>query len=171
MLERLLKTDRNELHAAEASRNSFRDWKQDLDSLMTALKSGDSELRLRIRAHLRELITKIEVFAVGHPHEWDSETRTGDDIVETIEALADEYFPSEANTKRFRAFTSFVLGRRMSKEGRFLRIRFATGASFDSVPQGSLASGKALRQDRGRWEFVHPDLDKLWSIYAHLAKE
>lgn len=140
-LERQLKTDRNELQAAEASRDSFRDWKHDLDSLMAALKRGGSELRLRMREHLRELIAKIEVFSKGHAHPWDAETRSGDDIVETLEALGDEYFPGEASTKRFRAFAGYVLRRRMSKEGRFLRIHFATTSRMDAVPAGSLATG------------------------------
>ena len=53
------------LRKAEASAASIEAWTRGLRGLQKALAGGDVELRLRLRAHLRELIDKIEVFAIG----------------------------------------------------------------------------------------------------------
>jgi hypothetical protein len=51
--------------------------------------------------------------------------------------------------------------RRMTKEGRFIRLFFRTGAVLDVVPEGSLACGqKLIANGRGKrsWRFVSPSL-------------
>ena len=55
-----------ELDRAERQDRSFVQWQKGLKGLRAALKRRDDvELRLRLRAHLRELIDKIEVFTDG----------------------------------------------------------------------------------------------------------
>ncbi len=66
-------------------------------------------------------------------------------------------------------FLEYVTKRRMSKEGRFYRIHYRTGATLDVVPPGSLATGwELVRDDRRKagWRFVRPDMDRLWRDYA-----
>jgi len=58
----------------------------------------------------------------------------------------------------------------MSREGRFYRVHFTTGATADLVPPGSLASGKELVTVDGRrqagWRFVSPAIDRLWREFG-----
>jgi DNA invertase Pin-like site-specific DNA recombinase len=64
-------------------------------------------------------------------------------------------------TKKQRAaFERHVLKRRMSKEGRFYRIRFKNGERLDVVPPGGLATG--LTAMDGNVKETLPDLDALW---------
>jgi hypothetical protein len=48
--------------------------------------------------------------------------------------------------KKFHAFVRYVLKRRATKEGRFLRVQLKSGAWVDLAPEGSLASGMKLRR-------------------------
>ena len=71
-------------------------------------------------------------------------------------------------TKLFRSFVKDVVQRRMSKEGRFLRIYFKTGVWFDLVPKGSIASGSEMyinEDGKKNWKFIRPSVDKLWNEY------
>lgn len=63
----------------------------------------------------------------------------------------------------FAAFVRDLLARRTSREGRFLRLHYKTGAAIDLVPPGSLASGSSIVA--GKWRTVEPDIDKMWSDY------
>jgi hypothetical protein len=147
--------------------------------LREALAGGDVEVRLRLRSHLRELIDRIEVFAVGHPtrydpfaprptgRKWHEDRRCGYDLADYIESIAEGSAPKLLNDKRFHAFIEDVVRRRMSKEGRFLRVYFKTGSKVDIVPAGSIASGMALCRGRGGgWQFVSPDIDRLWREFT-----
>ncbi len=133
--------------------------------------AGNPELRLRLRAHLRELIDRIDVYPVGYQEEYDPDGELEDveDLAETIEAGMAEFNPGWKPDKELRRFLRYVTERRMTKEGRFLRMRFKTGAKVDVVPTGSIASGYQLVQDSRRkagWRFVSPDVDRLWREFA-----
>lgn len=142
------------------------------------------ELCLRLRLHLQEFITKIEVFAVGFKQQYDVDMepadsdgkivgkkrapRMTDDFVECMEGLAYDYFPKLLKDDDFHSFVKHVAERRMSREGRFLRVHFKTGRVADLVPDGRLATGVELVKDSRRksgWQFVSPDLDLLWREY------
>lgn len=163
-----------ELARAETGLKSFKNWQRGFAALREALAGGDVEVRLRLRSHLRELIDRIEVFAVGHPTRFDPfaprltgrkrhEGRIGDDIVDYIDSIAEESAPELIQDKRFHAFVEDVVRRRISKEGRLLRVYYKTGAKIDIVPAGSLASGMQLRRGRGGgWRFASPDIDLMW---------
>jgi len=72
--------------------------------------------------------------------------------------------PEQLKSKEFYAFLDHVAERRVSKEGRFLRIHFETGARRDLVPEGSIASGRGLEVDEDGqigWGILGPDIEKL----------
>lgn len=167
-----------DLSAAETGLQSFKTWQRGFAALREALAGGDVEVRLRLRSHLREFIDRVEVFAVGHPTRYDPESRPagrnrlkdrrcGDDLADYIESIAGEFAPELMKDKRFHAFIEDVMRRRMSKEGRFLRVYYKTGARVDIVPAGSMACGMALYRGRGGgWRFVSPDIDRLWRKFS-----
>jgi len=204
-----------ELRKAESSLQSFTKWQKDLTSLLKGISGDNVELRLRLQYHLRELIEKIEVFAVGFkelyaPYKDDGicsgqiiankelikkvkaskvafrvlKESDGDikkiiikspgysDNTETIQDylydVIDEGEPKFARSKEFHKFLSYVATRRMSKEGRFLRIYFKAGGWVDLVPQGSIASGSQMHineDGKKSWKFLQPAIDKLWKEY------
>ncbi len=185
LIERKTKVDEQlssameQLKDAEKGMESFAQWKQGLSSLLKALKTDDADIRLRLRSHFREFIAKIEVFSVGHPDEYDPDSaptpkkigpptirrwarRDGDDIADYLRAVMDK--PPEG----FGEFVQYVVKRRMSKEGRFLRVHFKTGAILNLVPPGSIASGMELRkkgQENREWTFVVPSIQQLWQDF------
>jgi hypothetical protein len=130
------------------------------------------------------------VFTHGHGHEHcqddpprqegedaeDYRTRAHDARGETIaEGLCNiaEELPALAEHPDFGAFVRHVVERRMSKEGRFIRVHFTTGARVDLVPEGSIATGMRLGQGRkGKpdWKFVEPDLQELWDEFMASRK-
>jgi hypothetical protein len=196
--------EEKQLAEAEKSSNSLAKWQQDLATLRTALAKGDVELRLKMRAHLRELIDKVEVFAVGHrkrfdpeaesklmtayrdkvraqglPLDWEQyrhdlelqrllhEARDGENVDFALWDLWQEHAPEQFQDKTFRQqfgqFTDDLVKRRMSREGRFVRIHFVGGGRADLVSEGSLASGVKPRATG--CTFVEPDFGKLFEEF------
>jgi hypothetical protein len=127
----------------------------------------EDRLNLRpLNAHLRELVDRIEVFACGHPHPYDGDTETGDDFEEWFEEAIRLANPSFRPDKQFRQFAAYVVRRRMTKEGRFLRVHFRTGSKVDIVPPGSIASGMVdLPLPRRGSHFIEPDIAALWQSF------
>lgn len=167
-----------QLRNAETSLRSLREWKHGLDELKKALAHDEPEMRLRLRSHLQDLISKIEVFAVGYPtahdpdspeptsrgRNWFQPLDTSEWIAEKVYSLADEFGSGvHRQPVEFFAFVRDLEARRMSKEGRFLRVHYKTGAVVDLVPPGSLASGWG--RINGAWQTVEPDLGKLRAEY------
>jgi hypothetical protein len=173
----------------ERGRQSVAQWQRDLTSLRGALAKG-VDSRLRMRVHLRELIAKIEVFAVGFAKKAGRDqssprppaftrrrgesagrfVRPGDDadferLAHYIEELTAELNPAELGKKEFGEFCEWVTTRRMSKHGRFLRIHFKTPGHLrrDLVPGNSIADGRGLEIEDGKpgWRIIQPDLNKL----------
>jgi DNA invertase Pin-like site-specific DNA recombinase len=68
------------------------------------------------------------------------------------------------------AFTEYVLSRRLSREGRFVRVHFRAGVSVDLVPEGSIATGWSMAEAiRYGWtgrgtdpDNVRPNLPQLY---------
>ncbi len=168
-----------ELVKAETALQSFDTWKRGMSNLQAALAEHDGiELRLRIRTHLRELIDKIDVFAVGFsrqsdPRQSDEQNKDTEDLADYVREVAAEVAPATLKTKDFAAFCRYVTQQRMSKAGRFLRVHFKTGAVRDVVPKGSVASGRGLEVDEeGQvgWRIVRPDIEKLRREYKHQGR-
>jgi DNA invertase Pin-like site-specific DNA recombinase len=101
-----LSADRVELEKAEQSQKSFKEWQSNLKTMMAKLESGDLELRLKLRAHLRSFLSKIEVYGDGHPETMVKITR------QTPKALVPVI--RELNAKK------------VTREGRFLYLWYST---------------------------------------------
>jgi hypothetical protein len=167
IVEKLSNQASHELCQLQAGTQSLTAWKQNLETLQAAVKTGDAPLRLRLRNHLQELIDHIEIFAVGHLDEYDPDTDTGDNFAEWFEESVRLANPRFKADKQFRYFVRHVLKLRMSKHGRFLRVHFKTGLQVDLVPDGSLASGvNELPIPRKGWKLKHPQLDRLWQEFS-----
>lgn len=182
-----------QLQDAETDAHAFANWANDLKTLRSGIaKKKNVDLRLRLRAHLRAFIAKVEVFAVGHPDTPPDHATAADKppvtrvtskgkvaahklradrpstLVDEIEAKAWDAAPGIARSPEFAGFLEHVAGLAQSKAGRFLRLHFKTGAVVDVVPPGSVASGMRLEESggrNGRWKMIGPDVDKLWFAY------
>ncbi|MCC6127283.1 MAG: recombinase family protein [Pirellulales bacterium] len=161
-IKKALENDRQTFDKEQKSLQSFTNWKHDLETLKEA---RDPITRLKIRAHLRRFIEKIDVFSVGHikmySRGYDKEKRhsgDGEFLAFTLDALNDEY-----NLDLPKGFLEYVTERRMSKKGRFYRVHFKTGKIIDVVPPGSIASGKKLicTFPKTKWNDIMPDVEKL----------
>lgn len=125
---------------------------------------------------VRELIDKIEVFTDGHRKLYDSKDRDGDDFREYMDAVLDHSYPGripKARKREHNQFIEHVLKRRMSKDGRFLRLYFKGGARMDVVPGNSIASGMALGQIGLRTNghrFMSPNIHDLTRKFQRIRK-
>lgn len=94
--------------------------------------------------------------------------RWWDPDVDTVREVLDDAWSELATPKpgkrRWARFASYVLARRMSKEGRFYRVKFKTGERADLVPAGSLATGWSRLKTSGI-EQVLPDIGSLWQDF------
>lgn len=161
-----LKADEMALRDADFDARSFREWKKGLAELKEALGKQEGDVRLATRIHFRQFIERIECFTRGHVHAWDGKKRAGDDIVEYAEALIEEVRMPKALRAEFGEFLADLLKRRMSKEGRFVRVHFKTGIWVDLVPAKSIASGMQYGaglepKDGKTWRKVVPDIQQL----------
>ncbi len=196
---KVLECDQRELRTVEKSITSLQIWNDRLAELRAEIqKEGAVTLRLRLRAHLRDLINRIEVFAVGYgatvaggtaaskiqlspPATGEKKVRrvpppraTNDDFVEYMEAITDDYFPQQWQDPTWRPFVKYLADLRLTKRGRFFRVYFKTGAVLDFVPDNSLASGVELVVDNGRrhgWRFVSPKLDRLYRDFKTVYRK
>jgi hypothetical protein len=142
-LKEQLTNDKRELDRVERGRKSFENWQAKFESLSHAITDKKNvELRLRLNAHLREFIDHVEVFATGHRNLHDPATEDGDNFAEELVAAFEDLIPNFP-TKDDWDFIRYVEQRRMTKEGRFIRIHWRSGGQIDLVPKGSLASGIA----------------------------
>ncbi|MCC9609073.1 hypothetical protein LOC68_07065 [Blastopirellula sp. JC732] len=176
-----------ELADAEQDACSVRNWTRNLKDLVETIGSRDeTELRLRLRMHLKELITEIEVFAQGCQTASDPEADreiaklvrvngrlkyvpapmpTENDVYQAVEGQVMEHDPDLWRDRMFRDLIKHIVQLRLTKKGRFLRVHFTTRAVVDLVPEGRLASGMVMVADSRRrvgWRFVRPKVDRLW---------
>jgi hypothetical protein len=196
--------DEQALKDAERARTTFDAWQRDLATLKAALATGALDVRLRLRARLREMLDRVEIYSDGHRklHDRDEAQRAlakappfarggmmrgadpalddaldGERFAEDAWDIVQEHFPEKLSTAAARAefndFCQWVTARRLTKEGRFIRVWFRGGARIDLVPPGSLADGKRYdRQDeRPGWESHGADLDALWTEWKGRTKD
>jgi hypothetical protein len=101
---------------------SFDKWQKNLDGLTEAIRK-DADTRIRLNNHLKEFITKIEIFGKGHE---DNHTRATEILWESA--------PEIAKAPCFPKFSEYLWGRLVSSEGRFFRIHFKLPAGRE-VPK------------------------------------
>jgi hypothetical protein len=86
-------------------------------------------------------------------------------LADYVEAVMDTIKISRAERAEFAEFLEDLTRRRMSRDGRFVRVKFRTGRSVDLVPSGSIASGERLLNPTpttgDTWQFVTPDVQQL----------
>jgi DNA invertase Pin-like site-specific DNA recombinase len=190
---------KRQLQDAETDASTFADWANDLKTLRKGIsKKENVDLRLRLRAHLRQFIERIEVFAVGYqPGKWAEDAgedsppkarttcrgkpvphipgpEAEDTLADGIADIAWDVAPGIARSPEFHGFLDYVRGLRQTKKAWFLRVHFKTGAMVDIVPTGSVASGMRLDEssDRDqRWKHIGPDIDKLWFAYRDAQRK
>jgi DNA invertase Pin-like site-specific DNA recombinase len=177
-VESELADSQKELRFAENAKRSFESWKSDLAALRNALEQTD--VRLRLQSHLRELVERIDVFPVGYLAECDDDRiagrgRDGESIRSAMHQLWNDTHRGEKPGKDTLAFWDHVTARFMSKDGRFLRVRFKTGSVITMVPKGSVAHGTELRRgDDGRsfsWLSVMPKWEDLRAEYENSKRK
>lgn len=185
-----LERNRHALAGAKSNSEQFENWQTGLAELMNAIADEEAvNIRLRLAVLLRDYIARIEVFPVGFKAVADPDTdfitergevgpgRDGrkrwqpakrgwkpnvDTIIETMAGFWDFVQPKSTKMKRTE-FERYVLARRMSKDGRFYRIRFKNGEWCDIVPPDGLATGWQVMKS---WvKKVSPDLVSLWSEF------
>lgn len=195
-LESGIRQAKEELKIAEQTSQTFKEWKNGLQEITESIQAvGEPgvETRMRLNLHLREIIESIKIYAEGYlsdePKEMEPlptskekkrkdgkrkrvryKKRPREDwdtfAEETLEAMAECFDVYE--DRETVAFIRYVGKLRLGKMGRFLRIKFRSGAERDLVPVGSLASGHELceikddRRSRIGWRFVRPDLNRLF---------
>lgn len=163
-LENKRKDTEAELKTADLGAASFREWKRGLVELKAALSKGEGDVRAFAQSHFRQFITRIDCFPRGHAKTWDSGSRDGEDLAEYIDACVERMRLKKETRAEFADFLNDVTKRRMSREGRFVRVTFKTGAVVNLVPPKSIASGMRL-VDGKRWEQVVPDLQELYDSF------
>lgn len=156
------------LRRLEQGAQVFQEWQKNIEGLKQAiLKDVDS--RIKLNTHLKELITKVEVFAKGHA-----------DTIETIEETIEESMPNLAQAESYNSFRKYISQRVLSKEGRFWRLYFKhwrtptkreqeKGFSIRIAPENSLA-GRMEINGKGR-TFHRPALGKLLQEFYDARKQ
>ena len=132
-------------------------WRADFAGLMKALDNPD--IRGLAKPHLRKLIEKIEVFAVGLP---EDQPDMKDALLDALDYFVPPQNPSKAKLK---AFEQWLLKSCTTKAGRFIRVTFVTGRVVDLVPNGSVATGQRLVGEQRRWHHSSPNIQELWRRY------
>ncbi|QDS91878.1 hypothetical protein FF011L_06140 [Roseimaritima multifibrata] len=191
VIETQIATDKAALDRLTATATTLKRWQADIATLRAAIAPDDAtDVRAKLNAHLREFVDTITIYPVGFAAAYDkglhggmvpgevtdgprgprrqhARRSTDWDEVDRIGELIDEL--DLKPRKQAKGFAQYVLGRRMSREGRFCRVRFRTGERQDLVPPGSLATGKAvLRGEDGKGMSVErtlPDLNGLWEEF------
>ncbi|MFO0943051.1 MAG: recombinase family protein [Pirellulales bacterium] len=185
-----LKSARQTLSRLTSSREHFSNWSRNLNAITEALATKQPQIRAQLNHHLKQLITRVEIFADGYPIAVSDEAarnrpenamrpvdhpaitsalgaplkplQHADDIVDFACTILDA--AGTQPPKDWYRFTEWLLRRRLSKEGRFVRIVFSTGAVADVAPEQSLASCMRLTID-GNWRHVSPDIGSLYEEY------
>ena len=133
-------------------------WRADFAGLMKALDSPD--IRGLSKPHLRKLIEKIEVFAVGLPEDQP-------DMKDALLDALDYFVPPQSSSKaKLKAFEQWLIKSCTTKAGRFIRVTFVTGRVLDLVPKSSVATGQRLVGEQRRWYHSGPDPNELWRRFT-----
>jgi hypothetical protein len=183
--------DERKLADAGKGAESFTAWQRDLAALRSALRDdGNVDLRLKVRAHLKEFVARIEVFSHGFQKMYDPDAEgevirrahaegrkldrwldpeliaaeDGESFGHELRGDIAEHSPEKLSDPAFRKelgeFIAWAEARMMSKGGRFLRVWWKPRGLTNLVPAGSLAGG--MRLIDGSMHSVWPDLETLW---------
>jgi len=154
-LEASLAEAKQQLASAARSQTSLAKWQRDLASMKKRIK-GNPDLRMRLNAHLKQFIDRIDVYPVGDPN--------SSDHAEYIRAVSDK-----VGVESDPGFIADVKRRARTKEGRFIKVHFSPNRSLELVPEDSIAFGLKLdnvdkRGKPGR-RIVAPKIEELRRDY------
>ena len=155
-----LDDDYARLEQEESAVESLESWTDGLAALKQLLAKDDPEPRLRLRAHLRDLIDHVDVYPVGFESPWDDEVQCGEYVGRYMDELAGDGFPEALQDPEWHAFVAEVQNRRMSKEGRFYHVVLRSGAQAVLRPPGSLATEIAWNRE-AECKVSMPDWEQL----------
>ncbi len=156
--------DQTALRQAEQSSQSLKNWLKDLESLFKALKNGDVEIRLKMQAHLKEFINRIDVYGKG-----------SGDTIDHIYAIIDDSTPVMSNKTIDEGFIRYACKECLSDRGRFYRVylkgldakrfnRIRGDIYIQVAPKSSLAYRMELitcSDGKKSWRHFGPDLELL----------
>ena len=131
-----LEAEQQQLEQSEHGQKAFANWKATFPTLIDKLherKAGkyvNIELRHRMTAHLAEFIERIEVFSRGHSRGYDPETGEGDRFYDEMDGLVGDHIPNFPSDEDYK-FIRYVIKRRMTMEGRFVRVYWKSGRHTD----------------------------------------
>ena len=125
---------------------------------------------------MKELgVTKItgEVYTDPRVREARDGEYIADRLFGHLERKEPKLVRSKADRKVLDGFLKQATAHRMSRQGRFLRVYFATGKVYDFAPQGSLAAPRRLVDDKGRKVYVLDRTmdEQLYQELVDLLKE
>ncbi len=110
-----IENDQTALRKTEHSSQSFKKWQKDIESLFKALKSGDVDIRLKMQAHLKEFIERIDVYGKG-----------GEDTIDNIDEIIGECGMAsdwgKVNRGAYKNFMRYIREQCLSSKGRFYQI-------------------------------------------------
>jgi hypothetical protein len=114
----------------------------------------------------------VEVFAEGFARRYDPRTDGPEDDVEDwagmVATIMQESDPDWRPDAEWKKFTEYVMARRMTREGRFVRVHFKTGAAVELVPAGSLATGQVMvdgHEGGKSWQLTPLDVERLYKEF------
>jgi hypothetical protein len=148
------------LHQLEQGLASFQAWEKNLAGLKKAiLKDVDS--RIKLNAHLKEFVGRIEVFAQG-----------AQEMVEHAEEfIYDNDVPALTKSPAWKTFKKYLSQRLLSSAGRFLKLHFITAkrpGGVNLAPAGSLAARVEIKGKE--WKFSSPDVVRLMGEFFDSRK-
>ncbi len=145
--KRQLDRDKRRLRELKKAPEYLRIWQRDLTELKLACEGDDGiAVRLRLKAHMKTLVRRIELYSSGV-----AEAEKPEDI--GIRRPRSTKGRSSASLwKDYRKEAQQLVRRRMTKEGRFIRVFFETDRILNVVPKGSIATGWSPSED----DFVGP---------------
>ena len=148
------------LRELERGAQDFAAWQKNLAGMKKAI-SVDIESRIRLKAHLKEFISKVEVFAKGH-----------EDNVQHALALVEEFLPGVEQAESFPLFKRYLRQRLLSPEGRFFKLFLKTAKSNSNgiplAPVDSLAWHAEIKGKEMR--FTGPDIAQLANEFFDARK-
>lgn len=143
-------TKETTLTELERGEKSFTKWMSDLTGLKKAI-TDDADIRIRLKTHLKEIISKIDVFANGH-----------EESVEDIEATIEEHLPELERSKSYGAFSHYLEKRLLSREGRVFRLHLRhvrpSSDGLPIAPISSLAYSCSILHGEKGMKFTSPPL-------------
>lgn len=117
-----------EFKHAETAEVDFEIWKSDLAALKSLLQRDEPDLRIRLGAHLREMIDRIEVYGRGNEY-----------ALEHFDEYISEYIPELSRSPSMPLLRKYAKVRYLSPEAQYYHVYFKGGRKVDMAPEESLA--------------------------------